>query len=188
MTPDHPKSLLSDEKFTQQLGAFWVAWNRIELITSVAIGHILGNRRYATTHIITAGLEFGRKANLLRNLLHEIDATAEPARPPVMGGLIRSIGRLQNESKRNAIAHGIFVADDKTVTFIDLPKGGAFIATPHRFTLKELKDHTDNVMRIGEEIRTTLRISETEIQRFAMAALKVNTKSTKSPLPPSSKA
>ena len=142
-----------------------------ELITSVAIGHILGNRRYATTHIITAGIEFGRKANLLRNLLHEIDAT-EPAHPPVMGGLIRSIGRLQNESKRNAIAHGIFVTDDKTVTFIDLPKGGDFIATPHRFMLKELKDHTDNVMRIGEEIRTTLRISGNGNSTFCDGCIK----------------
>ena len=177
---DRSKNLVFDPNFLWCPGAFWGSWNSVELIISLAIGKLL-NISYERTHILTSGMEFGRTANLLRNLVYQLES-------PDKGKITKLIGRLLNESKRNALAHGILVSNPTTVTFIDRTRGGDYSATAHRFTLREFSEHIQNITKIGEELRVLLSISNDDLHDFAMAALRADTKSTKSPVPPNSKA
>jgi len=173
----HPKPLVFNRQFLKWLGSFWGAWNSVELTLSFAIGACLGIP-HEQTHILTSGIEFGRKAALLRNLVYQTNM-------PHKGKIIGLIGKLQNEAKRNAIAHGIIASDEATVTFIEQARGGDYRTTSYQFTLKAFAAHVIMIASIAEQLCIEFQISEDELFRFAAAALRADRKATTSPVPPS---
>jgi hypothetical protein len=126
-------------------------------------------------------MEFGRKITVLRNLVHR-------SHHPERSKITKLLGRIQNQSKRNVFAHAVVFSTPSTVTFVDRTRGGDYAATPHAYTLREFEQHVTDIMAIGAEFEQIIVPDHAEFQRFATAALRANTKSTKSPVPPSSKA
>ncbi|HLL26366.1 MAG TPA: hypothetical protein VKT73_01770 [Xanthobacteraceae bacterium] len=177
---DKLKSLLFDERFLWFLGAFHGAWSSLELVTSYGIKKFL-NISDEQAHILTSGMEFGRKAILLRNLAYRSE---DPKRKTI----IQLVAKLQNESKRNVFAHAFMISNESAVTFIDRTRGGDYEATKHVFTLKEFADHVTSVTATAKELHAALDLNDEILHRFAMAALSANTKSAKSPTPPISSA
>lgn len=174
------KSLAFNPDFLLFYGMFHGLWSSLDLLLGWGIHKFL-NIDYERTHILTAGMEFGRKCAVLRNLAHR-------SNDPHRSDIINLIGRVQNESKRNVFAHAILVGNPSSVTFIDRTRGGDYAATEHTFTLKEWCNHVEAVGHIAAELTDALGVSDQEFHDFAMAALSTNTKSTKSPTPPSVKA
>ena len=74
-------------------------------------------------------MEFARKSALLRNLIYRSD-------DPKKKLLLRLIGKIQNESKRNVFAHAFIISGPNDVTFIDRSRGGDYAAKKHTFTVR----------------------------------------------------
>src|SRR4051794_13622251 len=104
------ETLKQDDTFRWALGTFHVLWSTIELTVALGIGKFL-RTTHEQTHILTAGMEFGRKATLLRNLAYR---GSKPNRKQI----VKIIGSLQNDAKRNVLAHGFMVATQTTVRFV----------------------------------------------------------------------
>ncbi len=102
--------LLLDKNFIWWLGAFHGAWLSVETLTCYAIKKFL-RLTSLEAHILTAGMEFGRKVILLRNLVYRSNI---PNKAEIMGAL----NKLMNTSLRNTLVHGIAVSGEQTVTFI----------------------------------------------------------------------
>jgi hypothetical protein len=126
-------------------------------------------------------MEFGRKLTVLRNIVYRSNETNKSQ---IMGLL----SKIQNESKRNVLTHSFIVSDKNVVTFIDRPRGGDYKVTRHSFTLAEFYDHVHAFGTDAESLTHLLCPSYDEFRHFAEAALSADTKATKSPTPPSSKA
>ncbi len=175
-----PKNLVFTDEFLIDFGQFHGSWLTIDMMVSFGIGKFL-KIPHESTHILTSGMEFGRKATILRNLAYRSD-------DPRKKQIVQCLGRLQNDSKRNVFSHAVLTSDVKEVTFIDRTRSGDYVATEHTFTKEQFTDHVAEVMALGVQLEKALALDASEFHAFAMAALKANTKPTKSPVPPSSKA
>ena len=177
---DATKEKVFHPDFVWFLGAFFGAWATLELVTSYGIGVFLKITE-EEAHILTSGMEFGRKGTLLRNLAYRSDHQKKAE-------IIGAVGRIQNESKRNVFAHSFILSGAESVTFIDRSRGGDYSATNHTFTLREFSDHVIAFTKTCAELEQHLGVNKEALHRFAMAALSANTKSTRSPVPPSESA
>jgi hypothetical protein len=180
MTPAPKKDLVFDPRFLEWLGAFFGAWATLELITSYGIGKFL-RVSDEEAHVLAAGMEFGPKARLLRNLVYRSD-------DPNKGRIINLLWKIQNESKRNVFAHSFIISDTSGVSFIELSRGGDYKATEHEFTLTSFVDHVVTFTKDMAELEAAIGADAQSLARFAKAALSANTKSTKSPVPPMERA
>ena len=149
----------------------------MELVTAYGISKFL-EVSFANTHILTSGMEFGRKSTLLRNLIYR-------SSHPDKKTSINLIGKLQNESLRNIFAHSFVLSGTRTVSFVERTRGGDYAATIHTFTLDEFRErHMSKFAADGLAFQESLGLNQAELHEFAIAALSANTKSTKSPVPP----
>ena len=99
---DAAKEMVFDQNFVWFLGAFFGTWATLELVASYGIGKFL-RISHEEAHILTSGMEFGRKAMLLRNVVRRSD---DPKRAQILG----AVGKIQNESKRNVLAHAFIIS------------------------------------------------------------------------------
>jgi hypothetical protein len=175
-----PPALNFDDDFLRFYGAFHASWATLELVTACAVSKLL-KISFEEGNILTSGMEFGRKATLLKNLVYRSD---NPQRKMI----IRLINKILNEAKRNVFAHGFLTSTKTTVSFIDRSRGGDYTACKHTFALPEFVHHVRAYMETAHALEEALEITPTELHRFANAALSENTKSTKSPVPPNSRA
>jgi len=97
--------------FNATLGFFYGAWAVSDALMDCAIGRTL-RLTHAETHIVTAGMPFGRKIALLRSLVNRGNHKNKQK-------IIQSINTIQNESLRNIFAHSYLASDEKTVSFIE---------------------------------------------------------------------
>jgi hypothetical protein len=132
-----------------------------------------------TMVILTAGMEFGRKAVLLRNLVYRTDH-------PNKATILHALGRLQNNSKRNVFAHSFLTADSNEIMFIDRSRGGDYSVTTHTFTIQQWTDHVIGMAKDAGELEDGLQLGEGELHEFALAAINTDSKSARSPTPPNS--
>ena len=72
-TADAATEKVFDPDFVWSLGAFFAQWATLELVTSYGICKFL-KISFEDAHILTSGMEFGRKSMLLRNLAYRSDA------------------------------------------------------------------------------------------------------------------
>lgn len=180
MTENRPFLAALDDRFLLMLGYFHAMWATLDLALCYGIGKFLGLKA-EECHVLTSGMEFGRKLTLLRNLVYRSDHLHKTK-------IMALLGKIQNESKRNVFAHSFIISDQKTVTFIERSRGGDYKVTRHNFTLKEFYAHVESLGTHAEELTHLIVPSYDEFQRFAEAALNAETKVTKSPVPPNSKA
>ena len=168
-------------EFYAAVGMFHVAWSTTDLVISYAIGNLLKISN-EETHVLIAGMEFGRKATVLRNLISR-------AKHRNKAQIVGALNSVQNDSKRNAIAHGLMTFDTAGtgVTFIDRSRGGEYTATPHYFTYLEFSRHVGWFVDEAERLEVALEIKDEDFQAFARAAISADKRAPKSPTPPSSK-
>jgi hypothetical protein len=150
--------------FTDNLGTFYGMWLALEATIDYQIGCLL-NQPYLETHILTAGMEFGRKANLLRIL---IDRSNHPNKDDIK----KLLSTIQQESKRNVFTHSILHSLPDEVTFIHRKIDGKFSATAVRFTKDEFAEHLKNMVNIANRFGALLQFDPLAFQAFCEAAHK----------------
>jgi hypothetical protein len=165
---DQSSNLALTPEFNVAFGLFYTAWATTEAAMDCAIGKLL-RLEPSETHLLTAGMEHGRKATLLRGLISRGDHHNKEK-------LIRSLNVIQNESLRNVFAHSYIASDEKTITFIERSRGGPFKTKEHHFTLEEFRDHVTNFLEASSEFEQALDLAPLELQAFQYAALSVKSK------------
>src|SRR5437764_795292 len=75
--------------FLYGLGTFYAGWTFVELLVTWALGKFL-SLPHEETHILTSGMEFGKAANLLRQIVGRSDHENRSA-------ILASLDRLQND-------------------------------------------------------------------------------------------
>jgi hypothetical protein len=162
-----PKLALT-KPFLSDLGLFYGMWSALETTIDYQIGKLL-NLPHDETHIITAGMDFGRKANILRVLLKKMEL-------PEKEHMIALIAKIQNESKRNIFAHSQLHSDENTVTFIHRKMGGTYSATETTFTAPEFHEHVADITTLTVEFHRLLAIDQTDLLAFGQAAINESSK------------
>jgi hypothetical protein len=123
-------------RFEQLIGRFHLRWTSFDFAVDFAIGHLL-KTPHEITHLITAGMDFGRKARIVRGLLRQSDH-------PNKALLAGCLNKAQNESKRNIFAHSFWISGESTVTFVQrIQKDGGVEYREHPFTYDEFKAHLE---------------------------------------------
>lgn len=158
--------LADHAQFNWRYGFFWNAWSTAEAAFDCAIGKFL-RLSHAETHILTAGMEHGRKATLLRGLIRREDH-------PKKAELLRALNVIQNESLRNVFAHSYIASDDKIITFVERSRGGPFKAAEHHFTLEEFHEHVTKFAKAAVDFYDAVGFEPLELEAFQHAALSVN--------------
>jgi hypothetical protein len=150
--------------FSNQLGSFYTVWIVLEMTIEYQIGRLL-KLPYEETHIIVAGMEFGRKANLLRILLGR-------SGNPDAGKITTVLNEIQNTAKRNIFTHSLLHSIMDEVTFIHRKTdAAAFSATKARFTSDEFEAHVLKITKLANELGVLLKIDNADYQAFCEAAL-----------------
>jgi hypothetical protein len=153
------------DHFANTLGTFYVAWLALEATIECAIGRFLclTHRR---THIIMAGMEFGRKASLFHVLLNE---SSYPNKAKI-GELLTTI---QKEAKRNIFTHSLVHTEPQEVTFIHRTvKKQKMKVSKTKFTKDEFEEHVQEINITMNEFGELLNIDETDLTAFFEAAYK----------------
>jgi hypothetical protein len=170
---------LSDS-FLSDLGHFFGLWAALEATIDYMIGSLL-KISHEETHILTAGMEFGRKADLLRAFL----ARSSHKEKDRIGPLLTII---QNEARRNIFTHSMISSNADLVTFTHRKVQGAYSTTEITFTGPEFNRHVCTITRYMMDLHSLLDIDENDFQAFGKAASSASTKANRSPHPPSSSA
>jgi hypothetical protein len=169
------------DSFLRDLGHFYGLWSALESALGYTIGQLL-KIPHLETHILTAGMEFGRRANLLRVLLMRSD---HPERDRIR----MLLSKIQNEARRNIFTHSIMHSDDASVTFVHRKMDGTYTGTEWRFTGPEFRQHVSDITAYAGDLHDLLRIDEADFQAFGRAAASsVRSSPSTSPTPPSSSA
>jgi hypothetical protein len=167
--------------FTDNLGTFYGLWLALEATIEYEIGRLL-NLPDRQTHIVVAGMEFGRKASLFHILLNESDWRNKDE----IGTLLTSI---QNEAKRNIFTHSILHSVEDEVTFIHRKvQGHKFSVTETKFTRNQFGTHVRKMIDVANKFGALLDIDQEDFHAFCETAHNVSKSPSTSPQPPSSKA
>lgn len=162
---DKAKLLLAqnDPKFIMSLGLFHAAWTSIDLTLDCAIGKSLETQP-EQTHLVTAGMEMGRKIRLLHGIVGRTNHKNKNL-------LIGALNRLQNESKRSVLTHSYILSDRHVVTFVERI-GGEYRVRLHKFTVDEFAMHVQKFTQAAKDFWDALEYTDRDIYDFAMAAVK----------------
>jgi hypothetical protein len=159
--------------FALKLGLFYINWAKTELIIDFAISKFL-RISAEQAHFITASIDFGRRAQWLRELVRASDFLNKAA-------LLGALNAIQNDSKRNIFAHSYLSSDDKRVSFIERMPFGEFSLRLHQFDAAEFTRHVDNIADHGMALQKALQATDEELDEFAEAAISMAAKVTVSP-------
>lgn len=155
-------------EFNMALGWFYTAWASTEGTMDCAICRFL-RLSPQETHLLTASMEHGRKASLLRALITRSDHKNKAA-------LLSALNAIQNDSLRNVFAHSYIASDEKVVTFIERSRGGPYKAKEHHFTLDEFRMHVERFLLAAQAFEQSLNLVPLELGAFQYAALSVTSK------------
>ncbi|MCW0236663.1 MAG: hypothetical protein OJJ21_23905 [Ferrovibrio sp.] len=157
--PGHP------DNFHHYLGIFHGLWLATDIIIDYAIGRFLKSP-HEDTHILTAGLEFGRKIRILIDL-------AKRSTDPKKEILVEALRTMQG-SKREIITHSYLKSDKDKIIFLNRSRGGPYKATETKFSREEFIDHVKTLVLAAQKFETHLDLNEDDFQKFAASALSLN--------------
>ena len=160
-------SVAHDPDFRYLVGTFFGAWNLIECTVDFGIGKLL-KTTHEQTHLLTAGMQMGRKITLLRSL------AARGPDSKNKENILAALKVLQGEMKRDVIAHSYLAWDREKVTFIERVPNGKFTAIEHPFTLASFHAHVRTLTNNGGKLQAALEMEDADFESFAKAALKIN--------------
>jgi hypothetical protein len=156
-TPNYPP------EFHKLLGQFHGMWLQLDPVLDYSIGYFLSIPP-EDTHIITAGMEFGKKLRILIDLIQRYP-------DPKKAELIKHL-RILKGSKREFITHA-YVASNKThVRFISRSRGGEYKATELTFSIQEFRDHVIKIVRAAIAYENAFTARPEDVIEFANAALR----------------
>jgi hypothetical protein len=153
--------------FLAAVGLFYSMWSANDITVDCAIGKLL-KLPADETHLLTAGIDFNRRASLLRVLLNR---STLPRKPQI----ISALNTIQNESLRNVFAHSFLQSDETTVTFIERTRHGKYDPKKHPFTISAFRDHVHKFVDAAVAFQQELEITNEDMQAFANAAFNVKT-------------
>ncbi len=151
------------QEFHKLLGQFHGMWLQLDPLLDYSIGYFLSVPP-EDTHIITAGLEFGRKLRILIDLINRYP-------DPKKTELIKQLKILQG-AKRDQITHSYVASDREHVVFISRSRGGDYSATELRFSIQEFREHVVKVVRAAQAYENALNARPDDVLAFANAALR----------------
>jgi hypothetical protein len=153
-------------QFYAHLGWFYSAWSSVDLSVDLAICRCL-KISPEQTHMLVAGLEFGRKTALLRSVLSTSGYTV--AEVEKLKGYLT---RISKESLRNVFAHSFLASDTESVHFIHRKSQGAYSATGYKFMAEGFVQHVKDFVQLAHDFEKALGFSHKDIGDFAAAAVK----------------
>lgn len=162
------KRLQDGLAFNAQFGFFYAAWAVAEALLDCALGQFL-RLGDAETHLLTAGMPYGRKAALLRSLINRSNHANKAM-------LIHKLKVMQNESLRNVFAHSYLASDDKIITFVERSHSGDYWAKEHNFTLEEFNLHVKKFAEAMRDFGEALGVPPSQFRKFQHASLSVSRK------------
>lgn len=153
--------------FLVAVGVFYNMWSANDIMVDYAIGKLL-KLPADETHLLTAGMDFNRRASLLRVLLNR-------SALPQKAQIISALNTIQNESLRNVFAHSFLQSDKTTVTFIERTRHGKYDPKKHVFTVPDFKTHVRKFVDAAVAFQEEFGISNEDFETFANAAFSVKT-------------
>jgi hypothetical protein len=152
------------KEYRESLGAFYATWQSFEITLDWAFGQFL-KLPDEETHLLTAGMDFGRKATVFRHLVresnHENKAEIE-----------KHLNAAQNDSKRNIFAHSFARSDADSVIFIERSRHGSYQAKEHRFTKSEFEAHVNKFIETAKSFEKAVGLTRDAMEKFGALAIK----------------
>jgi len=156
-TPNYPPD------FHKLLGQFHGMWLQLDPLLDYSIGYFLSIPA-EDTHILTAGMEFGKKLRILIDLIQRYP-------DPKKAELIKQLRILQG-SKREFITHAYIESDKTNVNFISRSRGGDYKATKLEFTIDEFRAHVIKIVLAAQAYENAMDVRLSDFVEFANAALR----------------
>lgn len=181
--PAKLKQLIKAGGFSFAFGVFHLTSSRLDIVTDFAI-HKFSKLSPEETHLVTAGMMFGRKGRLLADLIGHSDHVRK-------GAILGAFNKIRGNNKRDILVHGILYSSDDNqleISFIDRSISGEYKAIIHKFTLHELFNYITVFTSNCTEFEKELGLSQEELNGFVMASLSLNRKSRTSPTTPNESA
>jgi hypothetical protein len=147
--------------FHRLLGLFHSIWLSVDPMIDFMIGRLLG-ADHIDTHVLTAGLEFGRKLRILIDLLKRSDILNKDI-------LVESLRTLQ-QSRRDNITHAYIATSPTTLVFNYRSRGGDFTANRLSFSIRGFEDHVERMIKAAQAFQNATGFSEAEFDAFIAAA------------------
>lgn len=174
--PPPPDRLIHDAEFLKHLGLFHSVWGTFDLTVDFAIGRFLGLSNRAT-HLLTVGMEFGRKAQLLQ-------ALAKNSKHPGAKAMAVALGKIQNGAKRNVLAHSFIASGRDAVTFVYRDRDKPTEAKEYDASGIDFQRHVYMFIKVAQEFSAALGATNLEFRRFVAASLKAKKRAATSPKAP----
>jgi hypothetical protein len=149
--------------FHKLLGQFHGIWLSLDPVLDYSIGFFLSIPP-EDTHVIVAGMEFGKKLRILIDLIRRYPH-------PRKAELIKQLKILQG-SKRDQITHAYIASNREQVIFISRSRGGEYNATKLSFSIKEFSEHVVKILHAAQAYDRALGAKPDDVIAFANAALR----------------
>lgn len=161
----HPEIEIEDfpKDFHEMLGKFHCAWLMFDPLLDYSIGKFL-NISFEQTHILVAGMEFGKKLRLLIELLKRSNFEKKSV-------MIESLRTLQG-SKRDVITHSYIASDEKNLSFIFKARGG-YGASVLNFKIDEFSEHVLKMIVATQKFQDALSADVDELRYFGLVSLNI---------------
>ena len=163
-----PKPLIYTNEFCKLLGLFHLTWCAVDQIVDYAIHEFL-NIMPEQIHLLTSGMMFKRKAQLLAGLIARSNHSKKQQ-------ILTSLNFLRGEAKRDVIAHSYVDSTPTTATFLHRTASGEFKAKKHSFSLEEFRAHVFKVVDAAKNLQAALAIAHAQLEKFEEAALRASHK------------
>jgi hypothetical protein len=158
-------------------GLFMTTWAVLEVVIEVAITKQLGLDG-TRGNIVTSGLQFERRASILRSLLALHGTTHAQA--------IKLITQITQDARRNTLTHGLVRVSQETLDFVKRETVNSLKATKITFTTVDLVAHVQKVNGSIMKLQELLGITDADLEEFSIIAENLANKSATSPKPPNS--
>jgi hypothetical protein len=147
--------------FHRTLGIFHGMWMMFDVTLDYSIGMFL-KCAPIETHILLAGMEFGRKLRLVVEL-------AKRSEHPKKSILVESVRKLQT-AKREIITHSYIASNEENITFVNRGRGGEFKTTRTEFTMEQFSDHVRDMVEATQKYQRALGATMGDLLAFAIAS------------------
>jgi hypothetical protein len=166
--PIDQKTLGARHEFNVPMDLFLGAWATFEMTLDFAIGKFL-QTSHEQTHLITAGMAFGRRGRLLADLVIHSD---HPRKAQILG----AFNKLCGMRKQEIFVHSFLQPNEEEGAFLARSANGQFRTKSPGFTKAELMDQLRAFAVAGSDFYIALGVTDADIQSFGAAAERLSTK------------
>jgi hypothetical protein len=162
--PTPPKNLIYRPEFAHLLGNFHLIWSGIDQIVDYAICEFL-KITPEQSHLLTSGLLFGRKAQLLAAFISRSDHSRKKE-------MLTALNTLRGEAKRDVVVHSYLDSTPTTVTFLHRSAGGEYAVKKHTYSLTEFRSHVLKVGDAARKLQEAVGVTQSQLTEFEESAIR----------------